>query len=851
MFKLKNHKKIISKKIIMTGLFILCICFSYCYWWSRERTPLNFLSQWTDEVEKIKINKYKLWKSSVLQTDLYENTLKTIQYKNMSPALDSLDEIVLELNSKGSDCNLDKQDIINILYYTNTNFKNNLHSLSDGFTSPTKTNMRKSCEKLLSWCIMSAEDRNKNRTPDYISYCKSIVDYQFTTKSLNKEQLLSISENNKWSDIYRNNSLKDGSYDILNDVYVLSQIFFDSPEKPEDVLFYSMPWSTSSTSNWQNNNGNNWWSWWESWIMWWNYPIVIPFEPYHTPQEQDPEENPECNSAYNWQTISNLTTQDQLCTKGVFSSFAYNSTINQWTWLCRNTVWISVECSAEKEHIWVDIPTVGEDIEDFVEWVTYRNEWSLDSFLWNDCVPWFDDTPYQTPEEWYCGDGIVNNWEYCDPNDERETHWWNWWCSSSCEPIVVDEPVCNEEYDRKRSSNLTQNLPLCTIWIVNSFAYSNHKWTWNCENTLWSWVGCESTEKYCGDWMLDEWETCDPNDARHRNRWNVWCSEWCEAITEDDPECNPLYNWQTVSNLNAQSQLCTKWTSISFTYNESSRLWTRRCENILWNSVQCAANKEESSGNNNQGENDDLNLSLETKLCLNKCTEIRDAKNYSDALTCYAKCFCQSVEWPTDREWLERNATWWLLTYLDSTLWLWPIFKLEFCIQPVASHKLETSKKANSVEVVMTEINNVLQDLKNSGQLLKHKRTKEYMEAWYSLNWFSSLSFSIHSTTKKSSKSKTEKTEKDTQEELNKTLETNILWFSENDWNKYVIKGSTQEPMNEVNISEVSRTLDINRLVGMDSEFTDFLQTNVDFWLSVHEALQDMKETVDALYKKK
>jgi len=854
MFKLKNHKTIRLRTLIMTGIFTLGICFSYCYWWSREWTPLNFLSQWADEVEKIKINKYKLWISSVLQTNLYENTLKTIQYKNVSPALDSLDEIVVELNSKGSDCNLDKQDIINILYYTNKNFKNNLHSLSDGFAAPTKTNMKKSCEKLLSWCVMPAGERND--TPDYISYCKSIVDYQFVSKSLNKEQLLSVSENNKWSDRYWNNSLKDSSYDILNDVYVLSQIFFDSPQKPEDVLFYSMPWSNNNTNNWQNNSGGNWWSgWWSWWGNWWNEPIVIPFEPYHTPEEESPEEDPECNPEYNGQILSNLSAQEQLCTKGIYYSFAYNNMTNQRTWSCRNMIWISVECMAEKELAWVDIPTVGEDIWDLVDWTLFRNEWSLDSFLWNDCVPWFDDTPYQIPEDGYCWDGILNNWEYCDPNDSTESHWWNWWCSSSCEPIIIDEPVCNEEYNRQRASNLTTDSPLCTIWMVNSFTYSNHKWTWRCENTLWSWVDCESTEKYCGDWILDDWETCDPNDVRQMNWWNMWCSDRCEAITEDDPECNPEYNGQTVSDLTAQSQLCTKWTSNWFSYNDSDKRWTWRCENALWNSVQCITNKEESSWWNTQNPDGDdwlgSNLSPETKLCLNKCNEVRDAKKYSDAVACYAKCFCKSIEWPTDRERLERNATWWLLTYLDSTIWLWPIFKLEFCIQPVASHKLETTKKANSLEVVMTEINNVLQDLKNSGQLLKHKRTKEYMEAWYSLNGFSSLSFSIHSMTKKPSKGKTEKTEKDTQEEFNQTLETNILWFSENDGDKYIIKWSEQEPINEINISELNRALDINRLAGMDSEFTDFLQTNVDFRLFVHEVLEDMKETVDALSKKK
>jgi hypothetical protein len=35
--------------------------------------------------------------------------------------------------------------------------------------------------------------------------------------------------------------LSDSSYDILNDINVLSKILFDSVEEPTEVLFYEMP----------------------------------------------------------------------------------------------------------------------------------------------------------------------------------------------------------------------------------------------------------------------------------------------------------------------------------------------------------------------------------------------------------------------------------------------------------------------------------------------------------------------------------------------------------------------------------------------------------------------------------
>ena len=63
-------------------------------------------------------------------------------------------------------------------------------------------------------------------------------------------------------------------------------------------------------------------------------------------------ENPECNSAYNWQTVSNLVQWDYLCTKGKVSDFKYDEATHTWTWKCSNTAGISVNCSAKKPYDW-------------------------------------------------------------------------------------------------------------------------------------------------------------------------------------------------------------------------------------------------------------------------------------------------------------------------------------------------------------------------------------------------------------------------------------------------------------------------------------------------------------------
>ena len=252
--------------------------------------------------------------------------------------------------------------------------------------------------------------------------------------------------------------------------------------------------------------------------------------------------SPVCNSSYNGKRVSSLVDGDYLCSEWTVSNFAYSDSTHKWTWKCGNAAW-SVSCSATKP---------------------------------------------------YCGDWIKDVWEACDPKDTtNKSWWWNGWCSDTCTAITVDDPVCNSSYNGQRVTSLANSSALCTKWTVKDFTYSDstHKWTWKCENTLWKTKECSATKPYCGDWIKDAWEACDPKDTSKSWWWNGGCSDTCTAITVDDPVCNSSYNGQRVTSLANSSALCTKWTVKDFTYSDSTHKWTWKCENTLWKTKECSATK--------------------------------------------------------------------------------------------------------------------------------------------------------------------------------------------------------------------------------------------------------------------
>jgi hypothetical protein len=86
--------------------------------------------------------------------------------------------------------------------------------------------------------------------------------------------------------------------------------------------------------------------------------------------------------------------------------------------------------------------------------------------------------------------------------------------------------------------------------------------------------------------------------------------------------------------------------------------------------------------------------------CTNKCTSLPAA----DKAMCIAKCMCGTT---SSKDWL---------------------FSLSICTIPSKKQDIVSSKPVKSIEEIITEINNVLGNLKDSGQMMKHTKTKGFLD---------------------------------------------------------------------------------------------------------------------------
>lgn len=324
MYRSKNHSVISYILKIMSWFMAVFFFISRSY--SFDLVPLNFLSNWVDKVEKsIEINGAK-WKA--IMKDVYNESLEKAQLLEVSPMIDAVKKTTKSLNDEFL-CNLKDDDLINILYRENNEFKKNIKNLSLDVSSPRRIDMVNSCSKLMG-CVLTSSDSRK--IMDSLSYCSLIVNNYYLEHYSNSYNLSSLSKGNEWYESYRNNSLEDSSYDILYDVYILSKILFDSPEEPSEVLFYDLPDISAM---------------------------------YDAP---DPEVD---------------------VGKDIYSPY-YVATVRTWDNSWSGTSWsMSWGWSPSWGH---DVSwEFTEDVQEFVTTVTYEVEWTeWSEFLWNDCVDGFE-----------------------------------------------------------------------------------------------------------------------------------------------------------------------------------------------------------------------------------------------------------------------------------------------------------------------------------------------------------------------------------------------------------------------------------------------------------------------------
>ena len=286
-------------------------------------------------------------------------------------------------------------------------------------------------------------------------------------------------------------------------------------------------------------------------------------------------------------------------------------------------------------------------------------------------------------QDLWCGDGTVQStYETCDPQDTRSpsVKWWGEWtwktCNNSCklEDVPRTGPVCSSTYN-----NVTKHTDTSTAWLSSSdnlcdkwslipwsFSWSGTPriFTWSCTND-WLNTNCKAYQQWCGDWVKNGNEICDPEDKINKVwRWDG-CSATCDRATYDSWICGSKFHKQKVympigtKRITENTQwLCDKWTVIYFTTHTSSYIYTWQCSNG-WNvSDTCWADQErcgdwkvQSSEGESCDEGSDRN-GTSSSLCSDMCKTVSDvACGSNDKWTTYS--FSKKTT-----PWLTKTSDW-------------------------------------------------------------------------------------------------------------------------------------------------------------------------------------------------
>ncbi len=118
-----------------------------------------------------------------------------------------------------------------------------------------------------------------------------------------------------------------------------------------------------------------------------------------------------------------------------------------------------------------------------------------------------------------------------------------WWIlrtdNSNCYEYNPDYIIPWRTVDRDWDIGFWTNSSPALIWAqINSTFEFDFDVLWNCSDN-WSirqaWVMSSIIWEYCGDWIVNLWETCDPNDSLEAQWWNLGCSPSCLPLNSSTP----------------------------------------------------------------------------------------------------------------------------------------------------------------------------------------------------------------------------------------------------------------------------------------------------------------------------
>lgn len=241
------------------GLWILLLFWSGFSFAATTWKPIstnnvaNLLSSWSKSVLNYENNRYDI-SSHKFSTDLFWDNASNYKIKSWWKILNWLDAVKWVLQSSYTNCSLEDNEILWVLFYTNGSLglKDEIMKSVPSNRWPTVKDQKKWCDKLTT-CIAWELDKNMNRS------CDEIVRNAYILWVNEKTRKYLLEEANLWTEKYYNGTLDDSSYDILYDIQQIAKVLYEDPKTVTSVLFYQVPsfnwskWGSSIVGNGQ------WW----------------------------------------------------------------------------------------------------------------------------------------------------------------------------------------------------------------------------------------------------------------------------------------------------------------------------------------------------------------------------------------------------------------------------------------------------------------------------------------------------------------------------------------------------------------------------------------------------------------
>lgn len=204
-------------------------------------------------------------------SSLFNRSLQYVKGRDVQVVDNSANQVLSYIQNKEPVCNvLNKNDIVNILYYTanygnigvnnvgnysrDISFRRLIDQTIAQDTSlkvPTVIERNTSCIKL-SQCLQGKTWSMAGLTQQMQIRCENTVRELYTSNMLTNRSVSVLTEGTFGENIFQNGSLQDSDYDLMIDIYNIGRLMFQWYIAPVELVYYQFPTA--------GQGGNGWWS---------------------------------------------------------------------------------------------------------------------------------------------------------------------------------------------------------------------------------------------------------------------------------------------------------------------------------------------------------------------------------------------------------------------------------------------------------------------------------------------------------------------------------------------------------------------------------------------------------------